>query len=118
MKFVNRISLIITPRDTTHQWLVSNEFEDVPSLEELSSESSCYLVDEPQQEQPLSQLIDQLLELHGPAIWHSEFGVWDEYQDHSPQYQSSTQFKQWFDVSISGLTFDLSTEPLMVANVD
>ncbi len=118
MKFVNRISLIITPKQPMHQWLVDSGFEDVPSLLELTGESSCYLVDEPEQEQPLDTLIEQLIQSHYTTIWQSELSVWDEFLDLAPQLSDSTQFKQWFNVKLSGLTFDLATAPLMLADVE
>lgn len=118
MKFVNRIAIIITPRQPMHQWLTTHEFDDIPSLSELSSESSCYLVDEPAQEQPLDELLSQLLQRHGQNIWQSELGVWDEFGDNTPALKDQEQFNLWFDARISGLTFDLAKQPLMVANVN
>lgn len=118
MKLVNRISLIITPRLVMHQWLLDSQFENVPSFAELSQESSCYLLDEPTEEQPLDELLAQLIEKHYQSIWHSELSVWDEFGDHTPELIDSTQFNAWFEVKFSGLTFDLATQRLLVAAVD
>jgi len=117
MKLVNRISLIVTPSQTMHQWLIDSQFEGIPDFNELSAESSCYLVDEPQQELAIAEILSQLVEQHGETIWHSELGVWDEFGDNSPAFNGSEQFSQWFNVSLSGLTFDLAAASL-VANVD
>lgn len=118
MKFVNRISLIVTPRQPMHQWLLDGGFEDVPSFIELSSESSCYLVDEPESEQELALILEQLIEKHHIQIWHSELSVWDEFLDTAPKLDNPEQFNQWFSVALSGLTFDLAKTPLMVADVE
>jgi len=117
MKFVNRISLIVTPQQPMHQWLIDTKFEGVPSYSELSSESSCYLIEEPTEEQPLDELIAQLISLHSNAIWHSELSVWDEFGDDTPPLRDSEHFKQWFNIALSGLTFDLANQPLLVADV-
>jgi len=118
MKFVNRISLIITPKQPMHQWLVDNGIDDIPSFIELSSESSCYLVKEPENELPIDQLLAQLIAEYSAQIWRSELSVWDEFADHTPILRDNDQFTQWFSVSLSGLTFDLADTALMVADVE
>ncbi|NRA62281.1 MAG: hypothetical protein HRU25_15565 [Psychrobium sp.] len=118
MKLVNRISLIVTPRPALHQWLLQIDAQDLPSLEELQSEASCYLIEEPTQEQPLHELLTSLVTQHHQQIWQNELSFWDEFLDHAPALDNVKMFKTWFDISLSGLTFDLAQQPLMVASVD
>jgi DNA-binding MurR/RpiR family transcriptional regulator len=117
MKFLNRIALVITPKQPMCDWIAS--FDDAaPTLAELQQESSSYLIDEPEQEQPLDQLLEQLISEHYQNISRNEFAVWDEYLDHAPTHFDQAQFCQWFSVQLSGLTFDLAKQQLMSADVD
>lgn len=118
MNFVNRISLIVTPQMPMHQWVISVVGDEAPSLEEMMAESSCYLLDEPAEEVDLQVLINQLISDNFLTIWHNELSVWDEFLDNKPPTLTIEQFQQWFSVNLSGLTFDLASQPLMVANVE
>ena len=118
MKLVNRISVIVTPRPALHQWLQSINIDELPSLQELQAEASCYLIEEPEQEQPLAQLLAQLITEHHQNIWQNELSFWDEFLDHAPTLENVAMFATWFEVQLSGLTFDMAKQPLMVASVD
>ena len=118
MNFVNRISLIVTPKPLMHQWVADVAADEAPTLEEMTAESSCYLLDEPQEDCDIAELTATLIEQNFLKIWQNELSVWDEYLDNVPNDMSQTQFNQWFDVKLSGLTFDLANEPLLVAKVD
>lgn len=118
MKLINRIALIITPKQPMLDWVASFSNETLPSLAELQQESSTYLLDEPEQEQPLDQVLAELTAKHYRQIWQSELSVWDEYLDNSPSDLSPAQFENWFEIRLSGLTFDLASQKLMVADVD
>ena len=115
MNFINRISLIITPKKPMHQWIETLVPNNPPSFEELSSESSCYLLDEPTQETKISELKKTLIKEHFLTIWKSELSIWDEYLDKLPDAMTEIEFNLWFNVSFSGLTFDLANEPLLIA---
>jgi len=117
MKFLNRIALIVTPKQPMADWIASFD-ETAPTLLELQQEASSYLLDEPTQEQPLDHLLNQLVSEHYQAIAENEFKVWDEYLDHAPANFEQAQFELWFSVKLSGLTFDLAKQQLMSAAVD
>jgi len=118
MNFVNRISLIVTPKPLMHQWVVDVAADEAPTLEEMAAESSCYLLEEPQEDCDIAELTATLIEQNFLEIWQNELAVWDEYLDNVPSDMSQAQFSLWFDVKLSGLTFDLAKEPLLVAKVD
>lgn len=118
MNFVNRISLIITPKIAMHQWIVDTLKSQYPTFEELSNESSCYLFEEPTQDVDISNLKQSLITNNFQKIWENELSVWDEFQDNFPTHMNEQTFKQWFNVTLSGLTFDLSKTPLMTAPVE
>lgn len=101
-----------------HQWILTVAPQEAPSFEELMNESSCYLMDEPEQESPLDELTNQLISAHYQRIWTNELSVWDEYLDNLPTTMNEVEFKKWFNVTLSGLTFDLATSPLMTASVE
>jgi|GEM_PF-1958228 len=117
MKFLNRIALVITPKQPMADWIATVD-DTPPTLIELQQEASSYLLDEPTQEQPLDLLLNQLIAEHYQAIAQNEFTVWDEYLDHAPAQFDHAQFMLWFDVKLSGLTFDLAKQQLMSADVD
>lgn len=118
MNFINRISLIVTPKSPMHQWVTSVAEDEAPTLEEMTSESSCYLLDEPEYETELNELTQALIQANFQQIWRNELAVWDEYLDNAPSDMSQATFEQWFNVCLSGLTFDLAKQPLMVAKVE
>lgn len=118
MHLVNRISLIITPKEPMYLWIKDIASDEAPSFEELVSESSCYLLEEPTQDAPIDTLTEQLINHHFQTIWKNELSVWDEYLDNAPANLTIDIFNQWFNVSLSGLTFDLAKEPLLIAAVD
>lgn len=118
MKLINRIALIVTPQQPLLDWITGFSDESLPSLSELQQESSTYLLDEPVQEQQLDKLLLQLTAQHYQQIWDSELAIWDENLDHRPQDFTLDHFKMWFKVSLSGLTFDLGKQKLMVADVN
>lgn len=101
-----------------HQWIQTVAPQEAPSFEDLMNESSCYLIDEPEMESPLNELISQLINTHYQTIWQNELTVWDEYLDHKPSIMNESEFKKWFNVTLSGLTFDLAKSPLMTASVE
>jgi len=101
-----------------HQWLIDNQLDGVPTFDELSNESSCYLIEEPQEELELQEMLAQLISQYSEKIWRSELAVWDEFGDFSPVLRDSAHFSEWFNVSLSGLTFDLAETNLLVADVE
>lgn len=118
MKLINRIALIVTPQAPMLEWIKTLDEEQVPTLQELQQESSTYLLDEPTQEQPLDLILQQLITEHYGQVWRSEMAIWDEFLDNAPADMDLATFKTWFNVSLSGLTFDLSSQQLMSADVD
>jgi len=101
-----------------HQWIEIVAPDEAPSAQELMNESSCYLLDEPEQEETLDVLISQLISANYQKIWKNELSVWDEYLDDMPSVMNETEFKNWFNVTLSGLTFDLAQSPLLTASVE
>ncbi|NRA71681.1 MAG: hypothetical protein HRU24_11705 [Gammaproteobacteria bacterium] len=118
MKLLNRISLVITPQQPMLDWITTFTNEELPSLIEFQSESSSYLLDEPENELPIDVLITEIISQHYLTIWQSELSVWDEFLDHAPTQPNLNLFLQWFNVQLSGLTFDLAQDQLMVADVE
>ena len=112
MKLLNRSGLSIRPRQPFANWLASHT-PDAPSLDELRQEAMLYLIDEVEQEQDFIDAIDQ----HWETIFRNELEAWDEFGDNWPSELSPELFEQWFDLDIQLMTFDLSAETLMRANL-
>ena len=112
MKLLNRSGLSIRPRQPFADW-ISSHTADAPSLDELRREAMLYLINEVEQEQDFIDAIDQ----HWQTIFRNELEAWDEFGDHWPTELTPELFEQWFDLDVQLMTFDLSGEPLMLANL-
>lgn len=112
MKLLNRSGLSIRPRQPFAAWIASHT-EDAPELEELRREAMLYLIDEVEQEQDFVDAIDR----HWRTIFRNELEAWDEFGDHWPEELTPELFELWFDLDIQLMSFDLSAEPLLRADL-
>ena len=104
---INRVAVVVEPREPFCAWARALD-DDEPSIDSLSSEAltSVYLVDEAEDaEQSLKQDWDWIFQekLHA---WHRESKAW-------PRKRTYRIFREWFDVRLVDLVFDLSNEPLL-----
>ena len=114
MRLINRSGISIKPKAPFHEWLLAGSEEPVPSLEELRSESNLYLFDEVDSEEDFVSEIEQ----YWLTMFENELAAWDEFQDFWPKPLSLDLFMSWFDIDLQLMSFDLSDQPLMRANLD
>lgn len=110
MKFVNRFTVTLKPRDAFVQWAESVCSE---TSEDWSVEGGCYLFDEQESESALKALIakeaDRLLE-NELSVWSEDRAIW-------PLPLNAQTLESLFTLHISMATFDLAREPMMMAEI-
>ena len=113
MKLLNRSGISIRPKQPFYEWLQVNFSEELPSFDELCAEGNIYLFDEVESEEDFASALDQ----HWSAILENELGAWDEFGDFWPELTRAT-FDSWLAVDLQLMSFDLSKQPLMRADLD
>lgn len=119
MKLINRSSFTLLAKAPFANWVASlegkisaDEGYELLSLEQLRESGSVYLVDEVVQEQDF----DTLLGGSWQKMFENELSAWDEFGDYWPAV-SVELFEQWFDCQANLMSFDLSLDPMMSANI-
>ncbi len=119
MKLINRSALVVRPKQPYVDWVngLDSEIsglEQALTLEQHLREGRVYLIGEQQQLDNVSELVSG----HWQTLFENELGGWDEFADHWPKPLSQGQFENWFEVQPQLMVFDLSTEALMVADIE
>lgn len=119
MKLINRSSFTLLAKAPFAQWVASldgkisaDEGYECLSLEQLRESGSVYLIDEVAQESDFTDFLEQ----HWLAMFANELGAWDEFEDYWPELGKEL-FGQWFEVQTNVMSFDLSNEAILTANL-
>ena len=119
MKLLNRSSFTLLAKTPFAQWIASLDGKistedgyELLSLEQLRESGSVYLIDEVAQESDFVEFLEQ----HWSAMFANELSAWDEFEDYWPKLDK-VLFEQWFEVQTNVMTFDLSKEPILTANL-
>ena len=106
---VNRSVFIVIPREPFWYWL--NELPDSDlgglNLIDLQEDANSYLVDACENADELWDIIEERVE----EIFAAELAVWCADETHWPDLHLDL-FREWFDVELSSIVTDLSSEPL------
>lgn len=106
---VNRSIIIVVPLEPFWQWLQqlpNSDFSDF-SLESLQDDANSYLI-------PACENADEVwteVESRIEEIFAAELADWCEDEREWPELHPEI-FRQWFDVVLSSIVTDLSSEPL------
>ena len=104
---INRIATVVVPKEPYFAWARALD-DDEPTIDSLSSQAltSVYLIDEDDDaERSLRRNWDWIFE-EKLFAWHRDRQDW-------PRKRTYRIFREWFDVRLVGLVFDLSDEPLV-----
>ena len=117
MELVNRVALIVRPKRRFAEWVNSLERDEGLPWFDLDSERnnpSIYLVSTIRLEVPdLSELVDT----YGVEIFETELEGWWTDDAHWPANRNPHIFRDWFDVTLSDLAWDMDeTEPIYAAD--
>jgi hypothetical protein len=106
---VNRIAVIIRPKQKLIDW-VNNLYPGEPiSLDEI--ELSIYLIDAEEEhseeafESHFKKRFDRYFQLE-LENWHTDKKKW-------PQKRTYKMFREWFDVQVSGMVYDMEKTPIL-----
>ena len=106
---VNRSVFIVIPNQPFWNWLSSLPGTDLGglTLEDLQEDANSYLVDACQNADELWTEIESRVE----EIFAAELADWCEDETQWPQLHPDI-FREWFDIELSSIVTDLSSEPL------
>jgi hypothetical protein len=119
MKLLNRSAFVVLPREPFVSWTNSLDVDadglhQSLSIEEQRREGTVYLIDEVSNEADFTKA----LEAQWSHIFHNELSAWDELGDCWPHDINYETFQLWFDIYPQIMAIDLSTKPLMMANLE
>ncbi len=119
MELINRVALIVRPKRRFAEW--ANALDKVDGgpgfdLESERNNPTIYLVSTIGPEAPdLSELVDT----YALDIFETELEGWSTDDAEWPRNRNPHIFRDWFDVSLSDLAWDLEeTEPIYAADDD
>ncbi|MFT5705963.1 MAG: hypothetical protein ACI9ES_000233 [Oceanospirillaceae bacterium] len=119
MKLLNRSSFMLLPKAPFAQWVANLEGKvssedgyEMLSLAQLREAGSVYLIDEVAQETDF----DEMLAVNWQKMFENELSAWDEFGDYWPEL-SKASFEDWFELQTNVMTFDLSKQQIMTANI-
>lgn len=117
MELVNRVALIVRPKRRFAEWVNSLDKDEGPPSFDLDSQRNnptIYLVSTIGPEVPdLSELVDT----YALEIFEAELEGWWTDEAHWPANRNPHIFRDWFDVSLSDLAWDMDeTEPIYAAD--
>lgn len=104
---VNRIAVIVRPKQPYADW--ANSFDDDGVPYELGEQRpNCYLIDE------IDDLADQtrVLRKYWKQIFEEELEGWMRFPEDWPEKRTYREFKQWFQVEIIEMVWDIGKKGL------
>jgi hypothetical protein len=119
VELINRVALIVRPKRRFAEWVNSLDREQGPPSFDLDSERNnptIYLVSTNGPEIPdLSELVDT----YGLEIFEAQLEGWWRDEARWPVNRNPHIFRDWFDVTLSDLAWDMDeTEPIYAADDD
>ncbi|MBR9883393.1 MAG: hypothetical protein GYB21_06925 [Oceanospirillales bacterium] len=113
MKLLNRSAIVIRPKQPLADWAARVAPEEEIDLATLRMEGTVYLIDEVEQESGFVEALGR----GWRTIFENELSAWDEFGDDWPAPLSQMMFEQWFEAEPQVLAFDISSEPLLRAEL-
>src|SRR5687767_12907123 len=106
MQVVERVALIVRPKRKCVEWVNrSADPDEAPiPLEEARAHATTYLVAINEDEEPDLQ---SLVEEHSSDLWELALGEWVDDEDLWPKNRTAHLFRDWFDVELVDLVWDL-----------
>lgn len=114
IKLLNRSAIVIRPKQPLADWAARVAPDEETDLPTLRMEGTVYLIDEVEEERDFVNALAK----GWRAIFENELSAWDEFGDHWPESRSQMMFEQWFEAEPQILTFDLSAQSLLRAELD
>lgn len=107
MELVNRVALIVTPKRRYAEWIRSVAPDSRPlNTDQLKSMATVFVVEGLDEEPDVRDLVDENYDEifeHMLEAWTSDQSLW-------PPNRTAHVFRDWFDVTLQDLLFDLSPD--------
>ena len=100
MRSINRVAIVIRPKQAFFEWARTLDGEQ---LENLEVWVSVYLIETTEDEDPLRTLQRQF-----KSIFEEQLESWHRIEADWPSPRPFTLFETWFDAEVSDMVFDLS----------
>lgn len=116
MEVVNRVALVVTPKRRYAEWIQSVAPDSRPlSKEQLTSMGTVFLVEALDEEPDVRDVVDE----NSDEIFECMLEAWTADQSLWPPNRSPHVFRDWFDVTLQDLLFDLSPDaPWLAADAE
>lgn len=102
MKSLNRLAIIVTPREPYWVWARGIDADARDAGRSPDEYSTVYLVETPDEFEP-----EELIEQHFAAIFEEQLHSWHRDESRWPQRRTEAMFREWFDCRVSELVWDL-----------
>jgi hypothetical protein len=108
MRTVNRVAVVVSPREPFRAW--ARSLEDASPIDELplADLTTVYLAEA---EEPVEA--ESVIRRHFAAIFEEQLVGWHRVASAWPTPRTYVLFREWFDVSVIELVFDLADRPLV-----
>ena len=104
---VDRFAAVVEPKEPYFTWARGLD-DSEPSIDSLSREdlTSVYIIDD------LDETGEVALQMHWTWIFSEKLMAWHRLEQDWPHARSYEMFREWFDVRLLSLVWDLCEEPL------
>jgi len=106
MRLINRVLLILNPKQPYVDWVENLEEEPI-TLEDLTEDTMAYLVPELDDEEEQQEY----LQTHYTQFFECELNSWSLDQREWPDQRDFQTFQNWFEVSFHSMVLDMDSEP-------
>lgn len=108
MEQVDRVAMIVRPKEPYFAW--ARSLEGGSDIDEMPSNDfgTVYLVEVSDAYQP-----ERVLRGHFSMIFKEQLESWHRDEATWPSRRTFWMFREWFDVQLIGLVFDLGKQPLI-----
>jgi hypothetical protein len=110
MNDVNRMAIVLRPKEPYFAWARSLEADSPIELRTDSEVAKVFLVDQRGDGQDL----EKLLHRYYPAIFAEYLYRWWHAEEVWPKQRTWAVFQEWFEVRMVELVIDMSDQPLSV----
>ena len=107
---INRVAAVVDPKEPYLAWARALD-DDEPTIDSLSREqlTSVYLIEELDDD----ETGERALRRHWPWIFEEKLMAWCRASKDWPRKRTYKMFRQWLDVRLIDLLYDLSDDPLL-----
>jgi len=107
MKSINRLAILVTPREPFLAWARAIAVESEVVDDAADSLTTVYLVEVPDEFDPV-----QVIREHYPEIFVEQLNAWHRDESAWPRRRTEVVFRDWFEARVVDMVWDLGREPI------